>query len=93
MATKDRNGLTLRKPGEPLKPPARGRIWFDTQIADEFFNGLPHVEPRHRARWARRNIPRGFKIGRRTAWYEADVMDYIESLSRGRDELEERESA
>ena len=56
-------------------PPKRGRLWYDDEISMPFFHGRVSV------RWVREHLPRsrGLKIGRQWAWYEADILEWIES--------------
>lgn len=60
-------------------PKARGRLWYDFQIPDEFFGGLPTITSK--VRWVRDHLPREcrIKIGGASAWYESDILAYIES--------------
>ncbi|HEU4629835.1 MAG TPA: hypothetical protein VFS08_08805, partial [Gemmatimonadaceae bacterium] len=60
-------------------PPDRGRLWYDFEIADAFFRGLPGIALK--VRWVREHLPRGarIKIGRHSAWYEYDVLAYLEA--------------
>lgn len=60
-------------------PPGRGRLWYDFQIPDEFFAGLPEIKSK--VRWVREHLPRAkrIKIGGASAWYESDVLAFIES--------------
>jgi hypothetical protein len=66
----------------PIAPPAagRGRMWYDHEIADEFFSGLKGI--RNPLRWVREHLPRGkrIKIGGSSAWFESDILAYIEAL-------------
>jgi hypothetical protein len=64
-------------------PPSRGRLWYDHEIPDQFFNGLPGIGSK--LRWVREHLPRAtrIKIGRMSAWYEADIVAYLEQ-ERGR---------
>ena len=56
-------------------PPNRGRLWYDDEISERFFQGRVSV------RWTREHLPRsrGLKIGRQWAWYETDILEWIES--------------
>jgi hypothetical protein len=60
-------------------PSGRGQLWYDYQIPDEFFAGLPLIGDK--IGWVRRHLPRAkrIKIGGSSAWYERDVLEYIES--------------
>lgn len=71
-----------------LRPPDRGRLWYDHQIADEFLGGLPGIV--NKLRWIRQHLPRGsrLKIGRQAAWYDADIRAWLEAQRSG-----ERKSA
>ncbi len=53
----------------------RGLLWYDDQIPDQFFRGRVTV------RWVRAHLPRnkGLKIGRGWAWYEADILAWLEA--------------
>jgi hypothetical protein len=65
---------------EPLvAPPDRGVLWYDFQIPDRFFAGLPSIG--QKVRWVRTHLPRAsrIKIGQMSAWYELDIMEYLES--------------
>lgn len=68
----------------PVAPPARGRLYYDYQIPDAFFGGLPKIG--NKVRWVREHLPRAtrIQIGRESAWYEADVLAYIATLQPGR---------
>jgi hypothetical protein len=70
-----------RTPSAP--PPNRGRLWYDFEIPDQFFNGLPSIG--RKVRWVREHLPRETRVqvGRMSAWYEADVVAYLER-ERGR---------
>lgn len=63
----------------PIAPPSRGRLFYDHEIADAFLGGLPRV--RDKVRWVRTHLPREtrMKIGRDSAWYELDVVAWLES--------------
>jgi hypothetical protein len=65
----------------PITPPpaGRGRLWYDFQIPEEFFAGLPGIGDK--IGWVRRHLPRAkrMKIGGKSAWYERDILDFIES--------------
>lgn len=71
-----------------LRPPDRGRLWYDNQIAEEFLGGLPGIA--NKLRWIRQHLPRGarLKIGRQAAWYETDIRAWLEAQRSG-----ERKSA
>lgn len=72
--------LATTPPTDPLEaPPSRGRLWYDFQIPNEFFGGLPGIE--QKVRWVREHLPREkrVKIGRYSCWYETDISAYIES--------------
>lgn len=63
-----------------ITPPADlGRLWYDDEIADQFFNGRVTV------RWVREHLPRhkGLKIGRGWAWYEPDILGWIAARRAG----------
>lgn len=65
---------------QPLTaPPSRGRLWYDFQIPDEFFGGLPNISDK--VRWVRTHLPRAsrVKIGQASCWYETDIQDFITS--------------
>lgn len=65
----------------PIAPPAagRGRMWYDFEIAEEFFAGLKGIK--NPLRWVREHLPRGkrIKIGGSSCWFERDILDFIES--------------
>lgn len=63
----------------PVSPPTRGRLYYDYEIADAFLGGLPRV--RDKVRWVRAHLPREtrMKIGRDSAWYELDVLAWLEA--------------
>lgn len=72
------------KPSAPIAPPPnRGVLWYDFQIPERFFGGLPTIG--NKVRWVREHLPREsrVKIGGTSAWYEQDVLAYIER-ERGR---------
>jgi hypothetical protein len=76
--------ITPATPRAPITPPpARGRLWYDHEIPEQFFNGLPGIT--NKVRWVREHMPRAarIKIGRWSAWYEADILAYLEQ-ERGR---------
>lgn len=56
----------------------RGRLWYDFEIPDRFFNGLPGIG--QKVRWVREHLPRQtrIKIGQKSAWYEADVLAFMD---------------
>jgi hypothetical protein len=60
-------------------PPDRGRLWYDFEIPDEFFRGLPGIE--QKVRWVREHLPKEtrIRIGQKSAWYEADIRAFLES--------------
>lgn len=60
-------------------PPDRGRLWYDFEIPDEFFRGLPGIE--QKVRWVREHLPKEtrIRIGQKSAWYEADIRVFLES--------------
>jgi len=76
-----RRDLAVHRGGDtpPIAPPPSGKLWYDHQIPDEFFSGLPGIT--QKVRWVREHLPRGkrIKIGGASAWYEADIIAYIES--------------
>lgn len=61
-------------------PPDRGRLVYDAEIPDRYLGGLPGIA--RKVRWVRAHLPRDtrVRIGRRSAWYEADVAAYVASL-------------
>lgn len=66
---------------QPIAPPPdRGRLYYDHEIPDAFFGGLPKITDK--VRWVRSHLPRAtrVKIGRDSAWYEADIRAYIGAL-------------
>lgn len=71
-------------PAPAVPIPSRGRLYYDYEIADAFFNGLPKIT--EKVRWIRSHLPRSkrVKIGRDSAWYEADILAYRESLQGAR---------
>ena len=70
--------LDLVKPMDRLRPPDRGPLWYDNQIADRFLGGLPGITDK--VRWVRVHLPKGMgiKIGRQTAWFETDIVAWLE---------------
>lgn len=71
----------LTNASDALTPPADlGRLWYDDEIPEQFFHGRVTV------RWVRAHLPRpkGLKIGRGWAWYEADIAEWIASRRGGR---------
>ena len=69
---------------ERLRPPDRGTLWYDHQIADQFLGGLPGIA--NKLRWVRQHLPRAsrLKFGRQTAWYETDIRVWLEEQRAGR---------
>lgn len=67
-------------PAIPRAPVEQGRLWYDHQIADQFFGGLPRIG--NKVRWIREHLPRAtrIQIGRDSAWYERDILAYIATL-------------
>jgi hypothetical protein len=65
-------------------PQNRGQLWYDDQIAEEFFVGLPGIA--NKVRWVREHLPREtrVKVGRRSAWYASDILAWLEAR-RGAD--------
>lgn len=63
----------------PAPPPARGRLWYDFEIPDQFYNGLPKIG--QKVRWVRSHLPQAsrIKIGQSSAWYEADILAHLEA--------------
>ena len=61
-----------------LRPPDRGRLWYDDQIADQFLGGLPGIA--NKQRWVREHLPRAgrLRIGRHSAWYENDILAWLD---------------
>lgn len=58
----------------PSPPPARGRLLTAQQVADELLGG--NVT----AIWVRRHVPGKIRLGHSTvAWYELDVLAWVES--------------
>jgi hypothetical protein len=80
--TKPRRFPRLTETPEPPAPPERGRLWYDFEIPDHFFNGLPKIT--NKVRWVRTHLPREkrVKIGRDSAWYESDIIAYRDSLAK-----------
>lgn len=70
--------LTQRASLMPPEPPTRGRLYYDYQIPDAFFGGLPRIG--NKVRWVREHLPREtrVKIGRDSAWYEVDILTFLE---------------
>lgn len=63
----------------PVAPPAdKGRLYYDYEIPDAFFGGLPRIG--NKVRWVREHLPRAsrIKIGRDSAWYERDIREHLE---------------
>ena len=60
----------------------RGRLYYDFEIANEFFGGLPKITDK--VRWVRSHLPRQsrVKIGHNSAWYRADIEEYVASLQQ-----------
>ena len=58
-----------------MAPNSLGRLWYDDEICAQFFGSRVTI------RWVREHLPRGrgLKIGRRWAWYEADILEWIDS--------------
>jgi hypothetical protein len=56
-------------------PTSLGRLWYDDEICAQFFGSRVTV------RWVREHLPRdkGLKIGRGWAWYESDILEWIDS--------------
>lgn len=77
--TKPRRFPRLAESAEPPVPHDRGRLWYDFEIPERFFNGLPKIA--NKVRWVREHLPREkrVKIGRDSAWYEADIVAFIDS--------------
>jgi hypothetical protein len=67
----------------PIPFPDRGRLWYDFEIAKEFFQDLPGIE--RKVRWVREHLPREtrIKIGQKSAWYETDIRAFLESQRTG----------
>ncbi len=65
--------------GRVTLPPDRGRMWYDFEIPAEFYKGLPGIK--NKVRWVREHLPRAkrIKIGQRSAWYEREILEHIES--------------
>jgi hypothetical protein len=61
-------------------PVERGRLVYDFEIPELYFGGLPKITDK--VRWVRAHLPREkcIKVGRDSAWYEADIEDHIRSL-------------
>jgi hypothetical protein len=70
--------LTQRASHMPPELLNRGRLYYDYQIPDAFFGGLPRIG--NKVRWVREHLPREtrVKIGRDSAWYEADIFTFLE---------------
>jgi hypothetical protein len=70
--------LTQRTSPMSPDPLNRGRLYYDYQIPDAFFGGLPRIGSK--VRWVREHLPREtrVKIGRDSAWYEADILIFLE---------------
>lgn len=66
--------------GVPQPPPERGPLVYDTDIPALYFDGLPGIK--NKVRWIRKHLPSASRIsiGRRSAWYERDILTYLESL-------------
>lgn len=60
-----------------VAPTERGRLWYDFEIPDRFLAGLPRITDK--VRWVRAHFPRAkrVKIGRDSAWYEADIREHM----------------
>jgi hypothetical protein len=68
--------LDLMHVSDPFAPPTNlGRLWYDDEICAQFFGSRVTV------RWVREHLPRdkGLKIGRGWAWYESDILEWINS--------------
>jgi hypothetical protein len=95
VAKPRRPALAVHRPDvAPIAPPprGRGRLYYDFQIPDEFFSGMPGVK--NKVRWVREHLPRAkrIKVGGASAWYESDIQDFIES-QREQQRLDETRKA
>ena len=63
--------------GSRTAPIERGRLWYDFEIPDRFLAGLPRISDK--VRWVRSHFPlsKRVKIGRDSAWYEADIHEHL----------------
>lgn len=71
--------LEMSSADDVIAPQDRGRMWYDFEIPTEFYKGLPGIK--NKVRWVREHLPRAkrIKIGQRSAWYERDILEHIES--------------
>lgn len=72
-------GVVAPRSPIPAPPPDRGQLFYDNEIADAFFKGLPGIKDK--TGWVRRHLPRSkrLKIGASSAWYEREINEWIES--------------
>ena len=71
--------LQRAEPNVIAPPTDRGRLWYDFEIPEEFFRGLPGIQKK--VRWVREHLPRHsrIRIGQKSAWYESDIRAFLES--------------
>lgn len=74
-----RSSFEIPSAEQVIAPQNRGRMWYDFEIPTEFYKGLPGIK--NKVRWVREHLPRAkrIKIGQRSAWYERDILEHIES--------------
>ena len=78
MTPRPINPIRERAP-VPAPPPDRGQLFYDDEIADAFFKGLPGIGDK--AGWVRRHFPKSkaIKIGKRSAYWERDINQWIDA--------------
>jgi hypothetical protein len=60
MRVRSRTRNRLAQRGLPVPFPDRGRLWYDFEIAKEFFQDLPGIE--RKVRWIREHLPKETRI-------------------------------
>lgn len=63
----------LKLHAEMVPPPDRGRLLSAVEVAAKFF------PPKTHPRFVQRHVYPRVPIGRRTFWYEADVLAWLDS--------------
>ena len=76
MTPRPMNPIRERAP-VPTPPPDRGQLFYDDEIPDAFFKGLPGIK--EKTRWVRSHLPRSkaLRIGAKSAWWQRDVEQWI----------------